>query len=133
MRTKILFIGFVLFTISFTMCDKREAKITTTSTKALELYKKGVELAEKFYEEEAIEKFQEAIDLDSTFVMAHYYLSRVYESLGNLSEAKASIKRAVQYSGLTTPVEWKYVAAWEKRLGQDLAGAVESYKKAKAA
>ena len=109
----------------FSMCGVKEHHVTTSSKEALALYQEGVALAEKFYDEAAIEKFRQAVSLDSTFVMAYYYMSRSYESLGNLADAEKYIGKAVQFSGTTTPLEWNYAAAWEKILAQDYSGAVD--------
>ena len=128
MRIKNIFWGFILLTIILTNCEQKKAAITTSSREALKLYMQGVSLAEKFYDEEAIVKFQEAIKLDSTFVMAHYYLSRSYESLGNLEKARASIEKAKKFSGLSTPLEWNYVNAWDKILDQNYVAVVNILK-----
>ena len=128
MRITKICAGVLFISLTLLMCGKEKVEITTSSADALKLYKEGVNLAEKFYEEEAIKKFQSAIELDSTFVMAHYYLSRVYQGSGNFAEAKASIVKAAKHSGTTTPMEWKYVAAWEKRIDQNLAEAIHIYK-----
>lgn len=49
--------------------------ITTTSAKARELYIKGRELAENVRNQESIEYFEQALELDPNFAMAHLNLS----------------------------------------------------------
>jgi len=127
-RLTLIFIFAVVIIALFLLnCERSTPKVTTASTEALALYNEGVKLAEKFKTFEAIEKFKAAIDLDTTFAMAYYYLSRSYESAGNLSQAKANLKKAIQFSGLTTPLEWMYVGAWEKVLENDYTGAIQKY------
>jgi len=116
-----------IFTLSFPMCETSTPKITTSSPEALELYKEGVALSEKFHDAEAIEKFKAATELDTTFAMAYYYLSRTHESAGNLKMAKASLRKAKQYSGTTTPLEWNYIGAWGKVLDNDYTLAIQKY------
>ena len=128
MRAKIFFLLFIcILVVSLIQCEKEELTVTTSSPEALQFYNEGVELADKFLKNEAIEKFKAAIELDTTFAMAYYYLSRTYESAGNLSMAKTGIQKAKSYSGTTTPLEWVYINAWEKILDNDFSGAIEIY------
>ena len=125
-KTYLFFLLALFFVL--TACERREVKITTSSPVALELYKEGVTFAEKFYEKEAIEKFNKAIEIDTSFAMAYYYLSRVYNSAGNLTDARKNLKQASKYSGVTTPLEWMYIGAWEKNLEIDYSSAISIYK-----
>ena len=128
MRAKISFLLFIGITaITLMQCEKEELTVTTSSPEALQFYNEGVVLADKFLTNEAVEKFRAAIELDTTFAMAYYYLSRTYESAGNLSLAKTNIQKAKAYSGTTTPLEWVYINAWEKILDNDFSGAIEIY------
>jgi len=127
MKRITLIICLLSLSLLLIQCGKKEARITTSSSEAIKFYEEGVKLAEKFYDEEAIEKFKQAINLDTMFVMAHYYLSRSYESLGILGSAKVSIEKAKHYSGLTTPREWSYVNAWDKMLDQNYVSAIKIY------
>lgn len=127
-RLNTIFSLFVLVLLQiFTHCETDTPKITTSSPEALALYYNGVALEEKFLDTEAIEKFSAAIDLDTTFALAYYHLSRAYESAGNLSKAKESLDKAKEYSGLTTPLEWMYIGAWEKVLDNDYTSAIRKY------
>ncbi|MCP4705795.1 MAG: tetratricopeptide repeat protein, partial [candidate division Zixibacteria bacterium] len=74
--------------------DRQVSDITTKSPKAYQLYLKGVENYNKFYNEEARNYFWSALQYDSTLAMAHYYMSRI--QYGN--NAKGFIKQAMKYS-----------------------------------
>lgn len=129
MRTKtVSLLAILLLILSFHSCDRKELTITTSSAEALKNYSEGVELSEKFYDNEAMVKLKKAIELDSTFAMAYYYLSRVYESSGNMAGAKEMYEKALKLSGTTTPLEWMYIGAWRTILDQDYPEAIASYK-----
>jgi len=53
---------------------KPVAKVTTDSREAYRAYVEGLNLKEKVYMKEADAAFKKAIELDSTFAMAYYYL-----------------------------------------------------------
>lgn len=128
MRAKIIFVVVVCFFLPLlTTCKKSEPQITTSSPGALKLYQEGVSLAEKFYDNEAIEKFKAATELDSAFAMAYYYLSRAYESAGDLTNAKESLNKAKELSGTTSLLEWMYINAWDRVLDNDYAAAISNY------
>lgn len=128
MKTTVIFmLSCCIFMMLLINCERGKPTISTSSPEALQLYNEGVTLAEKFYDAEAIEKFKAATGLDSTFAMAHYYLSRAYESAGNLASAKLSLEKAKQFAISKTPLEWLYIAAWDKVLQNDYAGAIQSY------
>ncbi len=129
MRSKISFVLVVcFFLLILTNCEKSEPRISTTSAEALALYNEGISLAEKFHDTEAIEKFKAAIDLDSTFAMVYYHLSRTYESAGNLSDARENLLKAEEFIGeLESLREWMYINAWDRVLENDYAGAIGKY------
>ncbi|HDQ00024.1 MAG TPA: tetratricopeptide repeat protein [bacterium] len=122
-----LLLGVCLCCLLFSSCENEQLQITTSSPEARQLFHQGVVLADKFLEDEAIDKFMAAIQLDTTFAMAYYYLSRTYESAGKLSEARQAIQKAKQFSGTTTPLEWIYINGWEKILNNNFAGAMKVY------
>lgn len=60
--------------------DRRVAEVTTHSPEAYRYYLRGIDLLNKYYQSEAAENFTLAIELDSTFAMAHYYLSELVDT-----------------------------------------------------
>ncbi len=74
--------------------DPMVAEVTTDSPEAYRQYLEGIELASQMLIPRATECFTRAVELDSTFAMACYYLSE-YSGLEKRTEL---IKRAVRYS-----------------------------------
>jgi len=77
--------------------SQKVAEVTTTNIEAYQHHFKGEELLDKLKYEEAIEEFQKAIALDSTFGLAHYRLGYALHLVeGRNKEARASLQTAVQ-------------------------------------
>ncbi len=74
------------------------AEITTHSPEALRLYLEGNELFNKVYMKEAAEKFEQAVEIDTTFASAYLKLSFCYSSLHDIFRAKKYIAKAAQFS-----------------------------------
>ena len=95
--------------------DLNIADISTKSLEAYRYYTEGVDLAYRAYLGDAIKKFQQAIELDSTFAMAHFWASITYHLLDKLEEANKSITKAVKFSnGISSKekmkISWVYAA-----------------------
>ena len=84
-----------------TESDKKVADVTTHSTEAYRCYLEGIENLRKWYIEEAIRKFRQAVEIDSAFAMAYYYLAR-YQS-------RSYLTKAVYYSSSITEKEQLYI------------------------
>jgi tetratricopeptide (TPR) repeat protein len=74
--------------------DRSVADITTHSTEAYGHYLEGINLNSRFYFREAEESFRKALELDSTFAMAYYYLAGLVTN----TERIPLIENAVKYS-----------------------------------
>ncbi len=85
--------------------DLNIADLSTQSLEAYRYYTEGVDLTLKAYVGDAIKKFERAIDIDSTFAMAHYWASIIYPHLEKIVEARHSIAKAVKFSGNVTEKE----------------------------
>jgi len=57
--------------------DRPVCEVTTCSPDAYRYYLEGIELLNKYYHSEAEQNFRKAIDADSTFAMAYYYLAQL--------------------------------------------------------
>jgi len=69
--------------------DRPVSEVTTSSQEAYKHYLEGQEYMNKFYWPEAENSFQKAVELDTTFAMAYYYLAGLMD--------KKLIHRAVKY------------------------------------
>jgi tetratricopeptide (TPR) repeat protein len=94
--------------------DRMVADITTHSPEAYRYYLEGMEYVNKFYGNEARQSFRKALEYDSTFAMAYYYLA----SLTAAAERSAIIAKAVEYSDKASHKEKAYI----KVMGQIHAG-----------
>jgi tetratricopeptide (TPR) repeat protein len=87
--------------ISLQDVEDQDLNIADISTKSLEAYRyytEGIDLIYKSFLGDAIEKFEQAIKIDSTFAMAHYWASIIYLQLEKISEAQNSIAVALNLS-----------------------------------
>ncbi|MDH4156145.1 MAG: tetratricopeptide repeat protein [candidate division Zixibacteria bacterium] len=83
--------------------DRDIAGISTFSAEAYSHYLAGIDAFDKLYYADAQAHFSEALKIDSTFAMAHYYMSR----LGNAG----AIARAVAYLDRTGERDKYYIRA----------------------
>ena len=72
-----------------TESDPRIAEVTTNSPDAYFAYVEGLSLLERYYNDEAVRQFERAIQFDSTFAMAYYYLGRLKD--------RAYLDKAMRY------------------------------------
>jgi serine/threonine protein kinase/tetratricopeptide (TPR) repeat protein len=78
--------------------ERPVADITTHSPEAMRLYLEGNELYNKLYVKEAVEKFEQAVEVDSTFASAYLQLALGYFQLGNAVGARRSVEKAAKFS-----------------------------------
>ena len=105
----------------------RIADATTGSFDAYRYYEQGIRRYYRFEMGEAQQYLIKATQLDSTFAMAHYNLSRirgyfqVFSSLPGRTFARAreSAAAAVRHSGSLPPKEQNLIAAWSAFLRRD--------------
>ncbi|MBN2010168.1 tetratricopeptide repeat protein [candidate division KSB1 bacterium] len=79
--------------------------ISTNSWEAYKYYSEGVSLAYKAYFGDAIRKFEQAIQLDSSFAMAQYWAGLIYTKLGQSNAAQRAIRSAMENADHTTALE----------------------------
>ncbi|NIM20480.1 MAG: protein kinase [Candidatus Latescibacteria bacterium] len=85
--------------------------VTTNSLEAYRHYLEGLEYRYKYYSIEAGESFRKAIELDSTFAMAHFWYAFNALNLRNTREALAAIDKAMQYADKASEKERLYIEA----------------------
>jgi serine/threonine protein kinase/tetratricopeptide (TPR) repeat protein len=91
--------------------ELRVAEVTTSSMEAYNYFLRGRAADEKNYVDEAIQFLEKAIDLDSTFAMAYYYLARAYGSIGNMRANKEALEKAKTNSQKASDRERLYIEA----------------------
>jgi tetratricopeptide (TPR) repeat protein len=105
--------------------DRHVADITTHSSVAYQHYLKGVEYDSKLYFQEARESFKSAVEADSTFAMAYYYLS-LYSSS---PKHKEYISKAVKYSANASKKDRFYIYSRDAVLKGDSRRAIGELEK----
>lgn len=95
--------------------DRQISTVTTSSQIAYRYYLEGVDLLRKYFENEARLSFQKAIEHDSTFAMAYYYLSLLSEG----KEGRDLARKALKYSSDASRVERYYIEAYQSFLAGD--------------
>lgn len=101
--------------------DRSVAEVTTYSEAAYRYYLEGVELISKMYSLEAVDRFEKAVEHDSTFAMAYYYLAQYKD--------RSLVAKAVEYSSGATRLERLYIDALEAQYGADYPRYVETLNK----
>jgi serine/threonine protein kinase/tetratricopeptide (TPR) repeat protein len=90
----------------------RIAEVTTSSMEAYDYYLKGREAREKFYNAEAKQYLEKAVELDPQFAVAYLYLSHVYfEVYSRGDERRELLRKAKEFSEKATEKERLYILA----------------------
>jgi tetratricopeptide (TPR) repeat protein len=105
--------------------DRPVADVTTHSPEAYRYYLEGEDYFYKLYWTEAAESYRKALEFDSTFAMAYARLSRV----GDATEEKRMIAKAVQYSDKASQKEKHYIKTREAQLSGNYDLAIEELQK----
>jgi serine/threonine protein kinase/Tfp pilus assembly protein PilF len=86
-------------------------EVTTTSMDAYNYFLRGRDEYEKGYSDDARRFLEKAVELDSTFAVAHLYLARVYASLRYVKKETGAYKKAKEFSKKATDKERLYIEA----------------------
>jgi len=105
--------------------DKPVAEVTTHSPEAYRYYLEGLDYQHKLYTREATESFEKALQRDSTFAMAYFWLSRMKRD----SEKRELLTKAVKYSEKASQKEKYYLKVAEAELSGNFQKMVEELKK----
>jgi len=91
------------------------ADVTTSSFEAYKYYRKGLENIWRWKRQDAKKNFEQAIEVDPTFAMAHLGLARVegfdvfFDPFVDFSTIRKSIQLAKQYATKATNKERRYI------------------------
>ncbi|MDH4157515.1 MAG: tetratricopeptide repeat protein [candidate division Zixibacteria bacterium] len=96
--------------------DRSVANITTHSAEAYRHYLQGIEYVARTYYAEAIEQFERALELDSTFAMVYYFLAQYDDG--------QFINQAMEYREHASKKEKYYIESRYYLLHQDTARAI---------
>jgi serine/threonine protein kinase/tetratricopeptide (TPR) repeat protein len=105
--------------------DRSVRDVTTQSPEAYRYYLEGVELFNKIYFAEADRSFRKALEYDSTFAMAYYFLAM--DASG--SEMKELTAKAVKYSDRVSWKEKQYIRAQDAYISGDYTRAIKETEK----
>ncbi len=95
----------------------RIAEATTSSMDAYNYFLRGRAEYEKFYYADALVFLKKAVELDSTFAVAHLYSAWAYNDLGNSSERDRAFEKAKASSKKVSDKEKLYIeAAYAKEI-----------------
>ncbi|MBN1504168.1 MAG: protein kinase [Candidatus Eisenbacteria bacterium] len=98
----------------------RIAEATTGSMEAYNYFLRGRAEYEKFYFADALTFLRKAVELDSTFAVAHLYAAWAYNDLGNTAERDRAFERAKAFSRKASDKERLYIeAAYARDIRKD--------------
>ena len=98
----------------------RIAEATTGSMEAYNYFLRGRAEYEKFYFADALVFLKKAVELDSTFAVAHLYSAWAYNELGNSAERDRAFERAKAFSKKASDKERLYIeAAYARDIRKD--------------
>ncbi len=102
---------------AFTENDPMVADVTTHSPEAYRFYLDGIDSYSRFYMTEAANLFEKAIEQDSTFAMAFYYLSLLKDA--------QYIRKAVQYYDHASRKDRAFIRSREAAISGNMTLAVQ--------
>ncbi len=105
------------------------AEVTTHSQEAYRYFLEGVDYCYKLYFTEAEISLRKALELDSAFAMAYYWLAVTKNYEGDTRAARESITKAAKYTDKITQKEKLYIEGFEASLLGDYPQAVKMLKK----
>lgn len=86
-------------------------EVTTTSLDAYNYFLKGRDAYDKYYWDEAMQNFEQAIKIDPGFAMAILYLSKTFSQLGDMRHRDEMLEKAYRASDRATENEQLYIRA----------------------
>jgi serine/threonine protein kinase/tetratricopeptide (TPR) repeat protein len=111
--------------------DRDLKDVTTSSIDAYRYYAEGINLHERFREQEAIPLLEKAVAIDPDFALALTKLAVVHGNLGHSNLREEYAKRAMEHADRLTVRERYYVEAYYYAGHTDTLGkAIDAYKKA---
>jgi serine/threonine protein kinase/tetratricopeptide (TPR) repeat protein len=94
--------------------------VTTSSLDAYRHYLEGLDYRNKYYVQEAGASFQKAIELDSSFAMAHYWNAFNALTTANFRDAMYAIHTATKYADHASEKERLYIQSLKAVMESDI-------------
>lgn len=109
---------------------QRDASIPLTrNLEAYRCYSLGLEKAQAYHSEQAIELLERAVTLDPKFAMAHARIGYTYAVTGaSADQGRPYLEKAFQLSEGLTERDRLFVAAWYSLANLDFPGAVKAFR-----
>jgi len=95
-----------------TPTEMRIMEVTTTSMEAYNYFLRGREDAEKLYHDDAKKFLEKAIEIDSMFAIAYFYLAWTYEMLQDDKASDKNLERAKVLADKASDKERLYIEAF---------------------
>ena len=102
--------------------------VTTSSTEAYSYYLRGTDALERYYLEEGIKALTRAIEIDSTFAIAHLFLGLAQSRAWNRAEAINCYRGARRHAAKATERERLYIEAIYAKSLDDGDGAIRIFR-----
>ncbi|RPI02517.1 MAG: hypothetical protein EHM72_04010, partial [Calditrichaeota bacterium] len=103
------------------------ADVSTSSLDAYKYYTSGIRFEDSFYLTDALNAFEKAISIDSTFASAYYRLARLHLMLKDESAAQPLIQKAMRFSERTSERERLPIQAMDAMMRGEKYNAVQYY------
>ncbi len=105
------------------------ADVTTHSQEAYRYYLEGIDYFYKAYFSEAEKSFEKALEFDSTFAMAYYWLAYVKYASNGIKTARELMTKAVKYSDRVSQKEKHYIKSMEAYISGNYSQAIKELQK----
>lgn len=107
--------------------DKGLADVTTNSVDAYRYFSEGLELQEKLFYLEAVDRFKRAVSVDTTFATAYFHLALAYLNLARPDDSRRVVAKAMVFTDHVTEMERLNIMALDARLKGDYIEQIEIY------
>ncbi len=110
--------------------DRGLGDVTTTSIEAYRYYAEGINLHERYREQEAAALFEKAIGIDPAFAMAYVKLAVVQNNMGHFADRDKFAALALKHADRLTPRERYYIEGFAYGNRRDsMTRAIDAYRK----
>ena len=109
--------------------EKPVAQVTTHSQEAYRYYLEGLDYFNKAYFFESVKSMSKALETDSTFAMAYYWLAYMRYMSKDIKTARELMTKAIKYSDKITQKEKLYIKSMEVYISGNYSQAIKELQK----